>query len=341
MKKLFYLTIILLSFACNPFVTKHNTGIEKGVVERDEAIHAKNSLEWWYVTGFLNGDDGKRYGIEYVFFHFRPFDRRLRYMVNVAITSPEDSVFVYDYEVFKSKNRLNSGLPLNFSTPLYDWRGQFGKYELQANMKRHNAGFNLTTEPTQPVVLHQDSGYVNYGNIAKAGYYSYPQLKTGGELYLNGDTVKVEGFTWYDRQWDCGNVTANNVAWDWTAINLSDSSELMLYRVDSKKEGREIFGGTYIASNNETMILQNEDVIMTPIEFWKSPKTKKKYPVKWTVEIPKLKFNVTMRAEIPNQELVIGNWAKTVKYWEGMCVLEGTKNGKPIRGESYLEMTNK
>lgn len=341
MKNLCLLIAIVSLSACNPFITKHNTVIERAVVERDEAIHAKNSLEWWYVTGFLSGDDGKQYGIEYVFFHFRPRDGRQRYMVNVAITSPEDSVFIYDYEIFRSKNRLNTGLPLNFNTPLYDWRGEFGKYDLQANMKRHNAGFNLTTEPTQPVVLHQDSGYVNYGGIAKAGYYSYPQLKTNGQLFLNGDTINVEGVSWYDRQWDCGNVTVKNVAWDWTAINLSDSSELMLYRVDSKVHKKEIFGGTYIAANNETMDLKNEDITMTPVSYWKSPKTKRNYPVEWQVAIPKLKMEFVIKSEIPQQELVLGNWAQTVEYWEGMCAVKGTKNGQPITGKSYLEMTNK
>ena len=341
MKKLILLILLISQFSCNPFLTKYNTGIEKCVLERDEGLHLKNSLEWWYITGFLDGDNGIKYGIEYVFFHFCLKDGRPRYMINVAITNPDDSVFIFDHKISLSKDCLNDDLPLSFKTPNYQWNGEFGEYDLKASMTKHKAGFKLHTTPTQPVVLHQGTGYVNYGDVAKAGYYSYPKLQTNGQIFLGKDTVDVKGFTWYDRQWDCGNVTANKVSWDWTAINLSDDSELMLYKIESLKEDRRLFGGTYIDSNNKTTNLLSSDITFEPLSYWTSPNTKKSYSTKWLIKIDKLKLNLEMEALIPNQELIIPNRGKTVNYWEGMCKVKGEKSGNPITGDSYLEMTNK
>ncbi len=327
--------------SCNPFVNKFNSKIQKGDVEIDEKIHPKNSLEWWYLTGFLDGDNGKRYGIEYVFFHFRATDNRQRYMVNTAITSSEDSIFIYDYDINFSKQALNRSSPLSFNTGNYELTGEKGKYSVHSKMSRHNAGYDLNTLPTQPIVYHQDSGYVQYGDIAKAGYYSYPRLKTDGLLFINGDTINVKGTTWYDRQWNGGEVYKKNVAWDWTAINLSDGSELMLYRVNQAKGKKINFGGTYIKKDHSVINLESKDIKFEPSKFWKSSETKKEYPIEWIIDIEKIGLKSTMKAEIPNQELVIKNFFQSVIYWEGMCKLKGTKNGQTITGESYLEMTNR
>ncbi len=335
-----YLILCISLASCSPFINKHNTTNSKGNVSIDEKPHPKNSLEWWYLTGFLHGDNGKRYGIEYVFFNFRTIDSRNRYMINAAISIPEDSTFIYDFEAKPNKGNILDEVPLKFETSNYQWYGEKGIYELKANMEREEAGFHLNTTPTQPVTYHQGSGYVNYGDIAAAGYYSFPRLKTKGQLYINDDTINVEGVTWYDRQWDGGSVYRWSVAWDWTAINFSDDTELMLYRVNKKKGKSISYGGTYIKDDHSTVNLTSQDITFEPIEYWESPKSKKRYPIKWHIVIPKIDIDVTMTAEFYDQELIIKKWI-TLNYWEGMCKMDGTKSGKTIKGESYLEMNNR
>ena len=340
MKLLATTLLLIILVSCSTFVNKHNTKIERGNIDVDEKLHPKNSLEWWYLTGFLEGDNGKKYGVEYVFFSFRALDCRQRYMVNVAISNPEDAIFIYDHEVNLSKDYLNQEIPLHFDTKRYQFSGEKGSYLAKASMKDHRAGFVLETTPTQPVVYHQDSGYVQYGGIASAGYYSYPRLQTEGQLFIENDTINVIGTTWYDRQWDGGNVYRRKVAWDWTAINLSDSTELMLYRVNEHKTDKIELGGSYIKKDHSLITLKSEDIIFEPLTYWTSPKSKKKYPIKWNIEIPKIDLKAIMVADINDQEVFIKNWLK-VFYWEGMCSLSGYKSDKPISGEAYLEMNNR
>jgi predicted secreted hydrolase len=357
--------IIVIVISCNnPFSTKYNVKGEIVAFPKSEAVNNKNSLEWWYLTGALRDSLNNRYGVEYVFFHFHTKDHVSRVMVNVAITDENDSVFYYDYLIKKRKNylggplapedftsyinenekievELGSKLPINFQLQDYSWKGDQGYYTITAKMKKNSAGFNLTTTPTKPVVLHGNSGYVNYGGITTAGYYSYPRLKTKGTITLNDKEIPVEGIMWYDRQWNCGEITKKDITWDWTAISLDNQSDLMLYRIQSKKNDGYLFGGTYIDSSGNTMKLNHDDIKLIANNNWKSPDTKKSYPLNWEIEIPKLEIKLTMSPIMPNQELEIKSFFGSVIYWEGLCDVKGEMNGKPVKGESYLEMTNK
>lgn len=354
--KLFYKSVIILfflfiGFGCNqPFVNKFDVKDTKVELPQAEKVNLKNSLEWWYLTGVLRDIEGNRYGVEYVFFHFFTHDRKSRTMINVAVTDVNDSTFYYDYLIKKKKDHLgdldlleslNTNHPINFNIADYTWKGGEGNYAISAKMKRENVGFNLKTSASKPVVLHGDSGYVNYGDVTTAGYYSYPRLNTKGQLFINGKTIEVTGLLWYDRQWNCGEVTVKDISWDWTAISLSNKSDLMLYRVNAKRDDKIVIGGTYIDSLGNSTSLKDDDIQLKVTEYWKSPSTGKSYPMKWEISIPKLAVNLNMNPVMKNQELHIKNPFGKVIYWEGMCDVNGTVNNEEVIGESYLEMTNK
>jgi predicted secreted hydrolase len=341
MKLILSLFIVVIFFGCNPFVTKHDTKDYFATLPDEEAIHPKNSLEWWYITGFLEDENGKEYGIEYVIFHFRPTDNRQRLMVNVAITTPEDSSFVYDYEIVKLKDNAKDSLPLDFNLENFQWKGLMGNYELNTRFLDNTKGFDLTTKKTEPVILHQGKGYATYGDIASAGYYSIPRLKTNGNLYIDGDTLAVSGELWYDRQWNCGAVTAKNVSWDWTAISFDNNTELMLFRVIKGNNKDIVYGGTFVDAQNNTINLEHEDIQIETKEYWKSPKTKNSYPMRWDIQIDIIGLECSMQSRLNNQELILKNWAQKTVYWEGMCEVEGTFKNQHIEGKAYLEMKTK
>ncbi len=74
---------------------------------------------------------------------------------------------------------------------------------------------------------------------------------------------------------------------------------------------------------------------MTPTDFWKSEKTGAQYPIAWRIEIPQEKLEFNLRPVLENQELALTPLA----YWEGAIDVEGTRDGKPIKGRGYLELT--
>ena len=335
---------LLVFQACNPFVYKYDTSALTADLSRDEAVHELNSLEWWYYTGHLNDTAGNVYGIEYVFFHYTTTGKKDNYLINIAVSDPQREKFYYDYEFFSDRNPTEAGvLPLNLYKGSFHLEGQFGIYQLNAEMQSHEIGFQLATNPLKDPVFQNGSGYESYGNLATAGYYSYPRLDTEGVIYLDGDTIAVSGQLWYDRQWNCGNeLLSPKVSWDWMSIQFNEKSEeLMVYNVDDRRSGILLFGGSYHSEDGTVTDLADGDIRMTPQEYWTSPESGRVYPVKWLVEIEKIDASITVEALYPAQELVLRRMGLSLPYWEGMCSATGTIAGDSLTGNAYLEMTNK
>ena len=344
MKFRLYILLIVLLSACNPFITKHDVYEDQASLEKDEPVHLKNSLEWWYFTGHLDGEDGNTYGIEYVFFHFTNFGGKSNYMINFALSNPQTEEFYFDYDFFGSRKTPEAGvLPLNLVKGPYSFKGQSGNYALDASMQNHPIKIDLNTKPLRDAVFQDGTGYENYGGLTSAGYFSYPRLETVGEIVVEGQTIKVSGELWYDRQWNCGSDLINGkVSWDWMSIQFDDRmEELMVYRVEDRKKDVEVFGGSFHDASGKITELKDGDIQLTPMEFWTSPDTKRKYPYKWRVVVPGQALDLEVEASFPHQELILSRMGFKLPYWEGMCDVTGQKRGEPTTGDAYLEMTNR
>jgi predicted secreted hydrolase len=346
--RLIILFLVLGVTSCKIPYSKKDIFEEKAELLRDEAPHFKNSLEWWYFTGHLKDEEkNKTLGVEYVVFHFNPTNIKGGWMVNMAVSDPENEAFYYDHQFFpKSKYEFNE-LPLNFNWSKKQFKsslkGQNGSYELAAHFSKDSISMNLKTRSEKEVVLHDGIGYENYGDIARAGYYSFPRLKTEGRINLNGERFNVSGNLWYDRQWNCSGVFDKKVAWDWFSIQFEETqSELMLYRLYSLKDSTVIFGGTYTNAENESVFLENEQINITELKHWISPDSDAKYPVEWQIDVPDVGLTTSLKTLFPSQELEL-NFGPLSEfyYWEGMCEAEGVIKGLKVNGKSYVEMTNR
>ncbi|MFK7899659.1 MAG: lipocalin family protein [Cyclobacteriaceae bacterium] len=346
MRYFILLPVVLLFYNCSfrP-TTKHDVFKEKAEFPKEERIHDRNSVEWWYLTGHLKDEKSqKEYGVEYVFFHFNPLGIKDYLMGNLAICNPTDSSFHYDH-IYLAQKRLDTTGPLSLSIKhkIRDWsfKGEEGNYAVQANMKKEQYGIKLKTKPIKSVAMYRNTGYEEYGAKGKAGYYSYPRLETKGQLQINGEWVDVEGTLWYDRQWNCGSVTETKVGWDWISIQLDNGEDLMAYRVFKKNKDEFIYSGALIGKDGSVQHFDGDKIKLTPLDTWKSPNSKKEYPVKWKVEIPEKNYSMVVSAVLPEQELTLA-FLKVWKfrYWEGMCRVQANLNGVETKGKAYLEMTN-
>ena len=350
----FALVALLLAAACTSLkpTTSYNPTADRAELPHEEAVHPRNSLEWWYLTGHLTDrTSGEQFGVEYVFFHFNLNKGKQDYqMVNVALTDPQGQQFRYDYKLGKLPRLLTDSLPLRLrerrGAEVWQFDGQEGSYRLQAALTGSaNQGYalNLTTTPARPVVLHSGTGYENYGNGIRAGYYSYPRLTTTGTLTVAGKPHQVSGELWYDRQWNCTNIVTKDVGWDWLSIQLDQPrEELMLNTLRNTKTGQNLNNGTFSAADGPSRHLTGPDFQLTPLTYWTSPQSKKKYPAKWRVQVPSQGYDLTVEPLVPNQELTLRFFhAFTMYYWEGMCKVSGTHHGQPVTGKAYVEITNR
>ncbi|RSK46555.1 lipocalin-like domain-containing protein [Hymenobacter perfusus] len=346
---------------------KFDVFTERAQLPQEEAVHKQNSLEWWYFTGHLRDrKTGEQFGVEYVFFHFNLNGKRDWQMVNFALTDPQAKQFRYDYKVQRLPQLLEPKLPLSLHAEKKDqtWTldGQEGRYHLQGRMAAHQGhALDLRTVPAKPVLLHSGTGYENYGDVAQAGYYSYPRLTATGTLEVNGQVHEVEGELWYDRQWNCNSVTDKGIGWDWFSLQLDEIDpaataqagpssgpapmptrhDIMTYLLFDRNSSRTVSGGTY-SGPSQNVDLKADDFQLEVVDYWTSPHSKLRYPSKWRLRIPSQEYDLTITPLVADQELTLKLFAGIkMHYWEGMCRVEGTHHGRPVQGNSYVELTNR
>jgi len=206
--------------------------------------------------------------------------------------------------------------------------------------KNKVADLELTLTPLKKIVPHFDHGYtVMYAPPESRTYYlTFSRLKTKGTLKVKNRKYDVTGLSWFDHQ--KLNLPKNSSlrGWDWFSIILNDNTELMFFMLRNKKGlTKKFMGGTYINKNSKIINLSPEDVIMENVSTWKSPYTKVEYPSGWKLKVPKLKLTLKINPCIKNQEIT-RMLSTPMNYWEGACDVIGVKQGKKVKGQSYVEL---
>jgi predicted secreted hydrolase len=190
-------------------------------------------------------------------------------------------------------------------------------------------------------VLHGDAGYSkkSAAHDVASHYYSITRLATRGQLTLGNKVLEVEGTSWLDREFSSGQMGANQAGWDWFALQLADGTDIMLYLMRLKDGNIDpASSGTLIDLQGQAHHLKLGDFAIKPTGSWKSSRSGAAYPAGWTVTLPQHGYNLTLTPTLADQELLTGGAARLI-YWEGQVQITGNKNGQPLTGQGYVELT--
>ena len=315
---------------------------------RDHHAHPEFKTEWWYFTGNLTGDDGRDYGYQLTFFRqgvqrkagpgtrFAVGDIKLAHF---AVTEISGGRFHYAQKVSRGAFGEAGFADGDRVAWIDDWELQVregGGFVLQA---RDDAfALELTLIPRKPPISHGADGVSqkSAGEGRASHYYSFSRLETAGRLMIDGRSVAVNGWSWFDQEWATNQLTEDQTGWDWLSLQFEDGTELMLFQIRLKDGGRDPFShGTWIDAKGASTAVKHEDFELLPGRTWRSEVTGGDYPVEWTVRIPKLDLEVTVKAALDEQELVL----RPISYWEGSVRAVGTRGGQAVGARGYLEMT--
>ncbi len=333
-----------------------DAGFEKALETRDFVFpddhgpHPGFRNEWWYVTGNLDGNGGRRFGFELTIFRFAltpaapPAESAWRsnqvYIAHFAVTDADRERFFAAERFSRGALGLAGAESSPFRVWIEDWAiaateaGPPERWRLQAS----DPGFSVDLAMTaaKPPVLNGDAGLsqksAEPGNASY--YYSMTRWRTDGSLRLGDDTFSVSGLSWLDREWSTSALGADQLGWDWFALQLSDGSDLMFYnlrKLDGSQD--EHSAGTWIDADGGSLHLERDDVEITVTDTWESPQGGV-YPSAWTLRAPRQGLELQIRPVMADQELFT-----TVRYWEGAVDVEGERNGSPITGRGYVELT--
>jgi predicted secreted hydrolase len=333
--------------------TANNQGYARALEPRefsfpaDHGPHPEFRTEWWYYTGNLETAEGRRFGFQLTFFRSAlapempvresAWATRQAWLAHFTVSDVQSGTF----RSFERWGRGALGLAGAQTEPfrvwLKDWRVEGQPMHLLAS--EDGVGIDLVLQQGKPPVLQGERGLsrksAEPGNASY--YYSLTRMPAAGTVRVGGERFAVTGSAWMDREWSTSSLGRDQVGWDWFSLQLSDGSDLMLYRL-RKKDGSAdpSSSGTLIGPSGESRSLKLSDFEIENVGEWRSPRSGARYPALWRLRIPSEALDLTVRPVLENQELDV-----SFLYWEGAVDVEGSYRGRgrPVRGRGYVELT--
>jgi predicted secreted hydrolase len=314
----------------------------------DHGPHPEFRNEWWYVTGNLDDEDKRRFGFELTIFRFALSPNKTEsasawrtnqvYIAHLAVTDAERE----DFYVAERYARGAIGLAGAKTNPLRVWidnwelAAQSGSDAWRLRADDDTIGLDLELAALKPPVLNGIDGLsqksVEPDNASY--YYSVTRLQTNGQLRIGDNHYAVSGLSWLDREWSTSALAADQVGWDWFALQFDDGSELMFYGLRRKDGSWDITSaGTFVSAKGDASHLTDGDVDISVLETWHNP-AGGAYPSQWLLQVPRLDLALTVTPVISDQELFT-----TVRYWEGAVDVRGQRGQQALNGRGYVELT--
>ncbi|HJR05724.1 MAG TPA: lipocalin family protein [Pyrinomonadaceae bacterium] len=349
----------LLDNLADALVGKASTlrdGTEHAGVElpRDLYAHRDAQTEWWYYTGHMRSESGRRFGFELVFFKRRTdLDRfgvvPLRlianplYLAHFALTDESRASFRYEH-------RKSANSPFDppahmsersFSLKLGDWsvREAHGLHLLRATLG-DDLIFEVALRPVKPAALNGHEGVgVSFKDVGEASrYFSFTRMEAEGTITWGGETERSTGAAWMDREFGTWRTTEKQKGWDWFSVQLSTGAELMVYHIrDAADQPSEFSSGTYVDAEGHATHLTRADFTLEATARWKSPHTGATYPGGWRLTVPRFGIELEVTPVLQDQELDTRGTTMIV-YWEGACSVRGRHADAATEGRAYVEL---
>lgn len=330
----------------------------------DHGPHPEYQTEWWYYSGNLTSDEGRRFGYQLTFFRralapetsARGSDAPTQqlYFAHFAVADMQNNRH-NETERYSRRASGNAGAEGNpYRVWIEDWtvdalNGDGSAVRLRASdpslvqadglnaMPGRVMSLDLTLTSTKPPVLHGKAGLSQKTAAAgNASYYvSFTHLLTQGTINLDGESYRVQGRSWMDHEFGTTQLGPNAEGWDWFSIQLDDQREVMFYHIRNKDGSAEPHSsGTIVEADGSTIPLTLEQVELDVLDHWKSETHQRTYPARWRIKIPSAGLDLTLVPYIADQEM-----PSKPDYWEGAVAIEGTSNGGRIQGSGYVELT--
>ena len=316
---------------------------------RDDAPHDRLT-EWWYYTGHLVAGDGRRFGFEYVIFRAERGRLPVSWASHLAVTDETSGRFHY-------AQRTAIGGPIDTSPDEgfrlaipaaeggTDWmmRGSAGVDALQATAEHAETstgsliGLDLELDATKPPALHDTDGWIDFGPAGGSYYYSRTNMTASGSVTIDGELARVAGIAWFDHQWG-DFIAVGGGGWDWFAINLDDGTDLTVSLVRNADGSYPLVYGTLVDADGTSRHLARDAFSVEVTGRWVSPVTGADYPAGWRISVPEDDLVIDLVPTVQDQELDTRP-STGVVYWEGSQLVTGTRDGRPLGGEAYVELT--
>lgn len=344
----------------------------------DHDRHPGYRVEWWYYTGNVETEAGRRFGFQLTFFRYQlapssDFIQQVKavdddhptpdgtntaqksfqgvsawrtnqlYFAHAAITDIKGKHYLHAEDVAREALGMAGVRHASDTTEIFlkDWSATIRPHEHRLMAKTDDFSLDLMLKSLKMPVLHGDRGYTRKGASRQQAscYYSFTRLETTGTIALNGDLFKVTGFSWMDHEFSSAPLDRNAAGWDWFSLQMDDDTELMVY-VIRMKDGtlNPASSATFVRADGRYDHFMQGDFDLDVLDTWKSPHSGGIYPARWRLSVRQLGLDLMITPGLEDQEMQSPK-STGITYWEGSAAARGTSQGKAVSARGYVELT--
>jgi predicted secreted hydrolase len=311
----------------------------------DHGKHSEYETEWWYYTGQLYGEgatpfkDKPRFGFQLTFFR-----RTLtaggqasdEFLAHAAVTDIQRGVTVFNEREGGGALGVAGVDEKGLRAWSGDWRADVVadrhllNFSVQEGGRKENILVRLLSDAGPTPWLQGSGGFSKKAECDGCAslYYSVPSLTVQGDVRSGKVHEAVRGVSWMDHEIMTNALAPGQVGWDWMGLMFRDGTRLMLFAVRGGNGLASYVSGSLLRDGVSTP-LDGQDITLTPVDFWVSPKTAARYPTRWRVAVRSKGIDVEIAARVNSSE--IGSAGRV--YWEGPVA----SSDEGVIG--YLEMT--
>jgi predicted secreted hydrolase len=311
----------------------------------DLAARENIPLDSWYFCGRLNAENGDEYN--YVVHHLKvdvgegkpQFAWR-----QIALTNITKGLYSADHNIYPLSEMSASKTVFDVRVPGSSMSGDM--QELVLTTSAQKGGVDLVMHPLGPVM------YYNGGQFpwldTTIWEYAFPKMETTGTVTFGGETLKVTGTSFFDRQWDGVSpvMLGNDFKWTWMAITLDNGHIVTVW--DILHEGKESAFATILNPGGAITTAEIVPLGNKADQVWVSPDSGRKYPNHWVVEIPSLDISLEVTTTKPGQEVLSESACKRPQgcmnpdnglqhNYQSAATVKGTFQGEKVTGFSHME----
>lgn len=330
----------------------------------DHGSHPDFKIEWWYLTGHLEGATGGEYGFQATFFRSalrppaeqatepRAFGRDQLYLAHMALTDVGGQRFHHEERLNRdgwnasaavgNLDVRNGNWTLRGADDHHEDEDEEHSFAMELEFTIGDAvAVNLALQPVKPLVIFGKDGTSRKGAdpTARSYYLTWPRLAAAGTVEIDGRQTDVTGAAWMDHEIASQQLSEALAGWDWTAIQLEDGWEVKAYILRREDGSADPYSALmWIDPEGQVIYRTADDFSWERTRWWTSPETGARYPIEVAITTtdPRTSETLTLRLRPPLDAQELSTGSAGFAYWEGACAVESTTGDR--LGLAYLEL---
>jgi len=314
---------------------------ERVELPNDHAPHEWAQTEWWHVHADVRDvETGEPLHLFAGFVVERTELDRAAGLPIAPLINPYQVAYVKLVSAGKSKTsaRYNfpSLRPARFVGDRLDLRqagqrvaAEDGAVTLEGRAGRHRVRLRLTA--TQPATLPGGGGETEVVRGTRQLWYQEERMAVSG-MWRDGPDVRwVEGTGFFKHQW--GRLYDPDVdGFEWFSADLPDGRSLVVVVIHEGNDRHAPGSMAWISeAGGEPTDLDVDQIEVTPVSGWTSPRSGATWPIAWTIRGAGL--FLTVESTVEDQELTVF----PAPFYAGPARMVGLVDDEPVDVTAFIE----